>query len=625
VRKADYDSDFFSAHNVYLSGTDFRTGIPLSGTQPHLVIAGSNIAAGQYRAYALSDPLSPQFTGGATSPDYMHDAASLVIRDARKDTQCVNAADACTVLLDFNESSIDIWDFSIPASPTRLSRLPYANSAYTHSGWASEDGQYMFVHDELDEQRFGFPTTLRVFSLADLTSPVQVGSWSGTTTAIDHNGFVRGNRYYMSNYSRGLTVLDLTDPTNPAAIGRLDTYPFTDSGSFAGAWGAYPYFPSGAIAISDIESGLYLAADRTRDVAQGSLSFLNPSAATQEGQQAQLQVVRLGGSSGIVSVGYEIIEATAAADDVTVLSGALSWSSADNGTRTIDVSATNDGVAEGLEHLLVRLTSPEGGATLGTVNYASIYIADPGATTEIALFSDAITIAERGFAHAVVTLHRKGSGEGSASVDYAMSAGDAVAGTDFTGNVAGTVNWTDGDADPKVLLFPIVDDGISESAEFFDITLSNALGASIAGSATVRINIEDGSGTRTAPNAIAGPSRSVASGTAVTLDGSQSNDPDGDSLSFSWSQTSGQTVVLSGSDTPNANFVAPSVSSDTMLQFRLSVSDPSNLTDTANVTITVLGPGSATSSNGGGAPGLPMLLFVAVSTWFRFSRTGSSG
>ena len=53
---------------------------------------------------------------------YMHDAASMVVTDSRKDTQCVNAGGSnhCDILFDFNESSVDIWDITVPASPTRL-------------------------------------------------------------------------------------------------------------------------------------------------------------------------------------------------------------------------------------------------------------------------------------------------------------------------------------------------------------------------------------------------------------------------------------------------------------------------------------------------------------------------
>ncbi len=57
---------------------------------------------------------------------------------------------------------------------------------------------------------------------------------------------------------RGLTILDIADPNNPHAITFFDTFPGSDSPNFSGAWGVYPYLPSGTILISDIEGGLFL-------------------------------------------------------------------------------------------------------------------------------------------------------------------------------------------------------------------------------------------------------------------------------------------------------------------------------------------------------------------------------
>ncbi|MFQ6006548.1 MAG: hypothetical protein ACE5OQ_13725, partial [Woeseia sp.] len=59
---------------------------------------------------------------------------------------------------------------------------------------------------------------------------------------------------------------------------------------------------------------------------------------------------------------------------------------------------------------------------------------------------------------AVLVLQRSGSALGAVTVDYAVTAGDAVAGIDFQGSTAGTASWADADADPKSLVFYIVDD-----------------------------------------------------------------------------------------------------------------------------------------------------------------------
>ena len=52
-------------------------------------------------------------------------------------------------------------------------------------------------------------------------------------------------------------------------------------------------------------------------------------------------------------------------------------------------------------------------------------------------------------------------------------------------------------------------------------------------------------------------------------------------------QISGPTVALSGANTAKATFTAPTVSTNTALQFQLTVTDTTGLTSSAFTTITV--------------------------------------
>ena len=618
IRKEAYVSDFSAAHNVYATGTDYSTGIALTGDTPSLVIAGSSLGAGQYRAYSLENPATPAFVAGATSTDYMHDASSLIITDSRKDTQCDNGAAWCEVLLDFNETTIDVWDITEPATPSRLSRTPYANASYVHSGWWSEDRQHVFVHDELDEQNLGLNTTLRVFSIADLQNPVLVGEWQGPSRAIDHNGFVRGNRYYISNYAKGLTVLDITDATAPVTVGSLDTYPFSNTSSFVGAWGTYPFFFSGTIAVSDIDSGLYLARDRSIEVPQGRFSFDASSYAADEGENVELIVQRTGGTSGNASVDFEIVHATADMPDYQAQAGTLEWTGGDASDRSITISLLSDGETENLERLLVRLVNPAGGAALDRRNVASVFIGDPGATPEVAFFASTVDIAERGFATAVLVLQRRGSAAGAASIDFSVTTNEATPGADFEGPSSGTVSWDAGDGEPKSIVFSIVDEGSSEETESFTVGLSNPVGTGIRGAVAATVQIANGRGFNVAPNAVAGGSQTVAEGAIVRLDGGQSNDPDGDDLAFQWEQISGAQVSLSETAAAVAEFTAPTVSSDTMLQFRLTVTDPAGLSDLATTVVTVAKAGSG--GGGGGSVSVLFFLFGGATLFRRMYR-----
>ena len=68
VTRASYPSDFAEAHNVYISKTDFGTGLALTDDTPVLIIAGSNRSDGRFRAYALDNPASPSFIAAPATP-----------------------------------------------------------------------------------------------------------------------------------------------------------------------------------------------------------------------------------------------------------------------------------------------------------------------------------------------------------------------------------------------------------------------------------------------------------------------------------------------------------------------------------------------------------------------------
>jgi hypothetical protein len=67
-----------------------------------------------------------------------------------------------------------------------------------------------------------------------------------------------GNYAHISYYEDGYVVLDISDPTNPVQVAQYDTDPTPSTGNYKGAWGCYPYLPSGHVLISDMQTGLYV-------------------------------------------------------------------------------------------------------------------------------------------------------------------------------------------------------------------------------------------------------------------------------------------------------------------------------------------------------------------------------
>ena len=280
VSLASTISEFTSAHNVYLANVDYATGLALENMSPYLYVAGSDKDGGAYRVFSLDDPTVPVLV--ATPPmgtGYIHDATSLAITDPRT-ADCNNGHNPCELLIDFNEQTVDIWDMTDKNAPVKISSSGYPNSRYTHSGWWSQDKMTIFIQDELDERSFGLNTTLHALDISDLKNPKIVGTYTGQTRAIDHNGFTLGDYYYMSNYRRGLSVIDVSDPTDMKDVGFFDTFsiPEDNSPNFNGAWGTYPYLPSGNILISDIEYGLFVVTlNQSSNNNSGGVGTTNPT------------------------------------------------------------------------------------------------------------------------------------------------------------------------------------------------------------------------------------------------------------------------------------------------------------------------------------------------------------
>ena len=118
----------------------------------------------------------------------------------------------------------------------------------------------------------------------------------------------------------------------------------------------------------------------------------------------------------------------------------------------------------------------------------------------------------------------------------------------------------------------------------FELTVMDCGGQASTDQVQITVNNINGP-----PVANAGVDQQVTEKTNVILTGAGSSDPDGDTLSYQWTQTGSPTVTLSDASSQNPTFTAPSVTSEpVILTFSLAVEDDEGLVSTDDITVTVL-------------------------------------
>ncbi|RMA65819.1 choice-of-anchor B family protein [Ulvibacter antarcticus] len=236
-------SGFGSAHNIVINEETayaYGVGTTANGGGPHFV--------------NIQDPLNPVNEGGYAAAGYCHDAYVVIYNGPDTDYS------GREILFGSNETEVVIIDVTDKTNPQTISTIDYNNLEYTHQGWLTEDHRYFLLGDEQDEINLGLDTRTLVFDFEDLDNPTLSFEHTGETAATDHNGFVKGDTFYLSNNAAGLRVLDISEigGGTMTEIGYFDTHIENNEAGYNGAWSVYPYFESGNIVISDRTQGFVL-------------------------------------------------------------------------------------------------------------------------------------------------------------------------------------------------------------------------------------------------------------------------------------------------------------------------------------------------------------------------------
>ncbi len=227
-----YRTGFDTAHTVSIDTT--RAILYCNGTSIGMVALALQPQAGATNA----SPTSPQEIG-VFSDYYLHD---LHLRGTLGYASAIN------------NGFESILDLSVPANL-------YAGAAtveikrwntpanFTHNSWTTKNGDYLIV---TEENSGGKP---KVYDISGPGTPILKYTFTDLPAHIGHNVHVKGDTAFVSYYTAGVRLYDITDPTKPVAFAHYDTFLGADGG-YDGVWGVAPYFPSGIFVTSDISNGL---------------------------------------------------------------------------------------------------------------------------------------------------------------------------------------------------------------------------------------------------------------------------------------------------------------------------------------------------------------------------------
>ncbi len=215
------------AHNIYMDEFGYA------------YLAGSNLNNGGMIYFdCFTTPGTPIFAGTAP-PTYSHD---VYVRDNKMYSSEINAG------------VFTIYDVTDKDNTTILgSQATEFN--FTHNSWLSDDANILFTTDEQANAPVG------AYDVSDPNDIIELDQFRPLETlgdgVIPHNVHVWNDFLIISYYTDGCILVDAAQPDNLVEVGNFDTFIPASTG-FSGAWGAYPYLPSGLVLVSDIGNGLYV-------------------------------------------------------------------------------------------------------------------------------------------------------------------------------------------------------------------------------------------------------------------------------------------------------------------------------------------------------------------------------
>jgi Ca2+-binding RTX toxin-like protein len=201
-------------------------------------------------------------------------------------------------------------------------------------------------------------------------------------------------------------------------------------------------------------------------------------------------VVSLSGpSTQTVSVNYNNSNLTAAnGSDYLAQTGTLTFAPGQT-TQTVLIPLLDNATAEAAEYLTLNLFGAVNATVVRPSGWGSVVDNDAPSGTPVVRVGDAVVDEAAGTITFSVTLDRPSTG--AVKVNVATVDGTAIAGADYVASGTHTLSFAAGEVS-KTFTVDLIDDSGAEGAQFFDLALSNAVGATLLphphGRATIGAN-----------------------------------------------------------------------------------------------------------------------------------------
>ncbi len=247
INKNDYShsqslTHFRSAHNIFIEKESGRLYVVGSNTNSH----------GVFIFDIKTDPGNPILLKNLKFREVQNDpSGNYYVHDIYVQND--------TAYCSHGYVGYRIWDITDVNNVSLIGELDDSNG-YNHSSWKHPYEPYLYVAEEVP---IGKP--IYVYDISDIANPFTTSSFKDPLEAPNftnnraHNPFVFRERLYISYYHDGVQVYDVSDPESPERIAYYDTFLGNNGNGYSGyegAWGVYPYLPSGCILAADITHGL---------------------------------------------------------------------------------------------------------------------------------------------------------------------------------------------------------------------------------------------------------------------------------------------------------------------------------------------------------------------------------